>query len=142
MTAKEYLSQVRVLDKQNKALELELEALREEAGNLKSMWPDGQPHGTGTTDPVATEAVKLAEQADKLEIEYRRRLFEIRKKRFEILTLLENVDDAECHDLLCQRYVRCLRWEQIAVNMEKSYQWVAGPLHSKALQLVARLLSE
>lgn len=142
MTAKEYLSQIKTLQKKNDALEQELEAIREEAGNLQSPWPDGQPHGTGTTDPVATEAVRLAEQRNKMEEEYRRRLFDIRKKRYEILNTLEGIEDAECHELLCQRYVRCLRWEQIAVNMEKSYQWVAGPLHSKALQLVARLISE
>ena len=121
-----------------------LHDLLEEYGSAEAIYDRFVRSGGAFLKERAGEngVTKLAEQADKLETEYRRRLFEIRKKRFEIITLLEKIDDAECHDLLCQRYIRCLRWEQIAVNMEKSYQWVAGPLHSKALQLVARLLSE
>lgn len=142
MTAKEYLSQIRVLTKKAEAIEQELTAISEEAGNLKSHWPDGQPHAPGLSDPVAAEAVKLAEKTHKLEAEYKQRLFEIQRKRMEIITLLDNLEDADCHELLCQRYVRCARWEQIAVDMGYSYQWVAGPLHGRALGLVEKLLKK
>ena len=142
MTTKQYLNQIRTLEARTKAINAELDAIRDEVGTLGSPWPDGQPHGSGKTDPVAAEAVKLAEQMKRLEAEYRRKLFEIQRKRMEIITLLDGIGDAECHDLLCQRYVRCERWEQIAVNMGHSYQWVAGPLHSKALALVAALIKK
>lgn len=141
MSAKEYLIQIKTLQAKARAIEEELATIREEIGALRSPWPDGQPRGSATSDPVGAEAVKLAEQTGKLEAEYRAKLFEIQRKRMEIITLLDGLEDAECHELLIQRYVRCERWEQIAINMGYSYQWVAGPLHGRALAMVEKLLN-
>ena len=141
MNAKEYLQQIRVLNAKADAIDMELHELREETALLRSSWPDGQPHGKGgKSDPVGNEAAALADQERKLEREYLLLLFQIRAKRYEIIMLLDKIQNAECHDLLTQRYVRAERWEQIAINMGYSYQWVAGPLHNKALQMVDQIL--
>ncbi len=66
MTAKEYLLQYRIISERLRAIESLLQELREEqAGlgieSLRSAWPDGQPHGTGTTDPTGSQAIKAAD---------------------------------------------------------------------------------
>lgn len=46
--------------------------------------------------------------------------------------LLEKCD-ADCMRLLYKRYFKGDSWEQIAFDMNFTYQWVAGGLHRKAL---------
>ena len=63
MTAKEYLTEVRRIDADIQMLTAEIDKIRLEMSGLiddtiSSSWPDGQPHGTGTGDPVGEKAAQ------------------------------------------------------------------------------------
>ena len=141
MTAKEYLMQIRKLNTIISNIDDEIQQLRAETASIRSAWPDGQPHGHGTTDPVGAQAAKLADDLSNAEyrhLQFRRELW---RKRMEIIEAIGKVEHADCNRLLYLRYVQCERWEQIAVEMDFSYQWVAGGLHSIALKEFEKVLS-
>lgn len=141
MKAKDYLLQIRILDTRLKNIEAEIREISEQSASLRSAWPDGQPHGSGTSDPTAAKAIKLADRLQDLEyqqIEVRSQLWH---KRAEIVEVIGKVDDADCERLLYLRYVQCKTWETIADEMYFTYQWVAGPLHSRALQKVSKIIN-
>ena len=58
----------------------------------------------------------------------------------EISNLITSVKDGRYRELLRKRYELFKTWEQIACEMDCSYQWVCK-LHGRALQVVARMLS-
>lgn len=141
MTAKEYLLQVHKLDIMIRNLDDEIRKLREEEVSIRSTWPDGQPHGSGTTDPTASMAVKLADQLSDLEDSHSRTRAELWQKRKEILGTISRVNQPEYNRLLYLRYVESCTWEEIAVDMHYTYQWVAGPLHGNALKEVEKIIN-
>ena len=157
-SAKDYLLQIRLLDMRLKTIDKTIEELRSEIRSIgdisvRSSWPDGQPHGTITTDPTGNQAAKLAdanrakyeELRDQL-MRYESEQITVRSKlwskKAEILNVLDQVPDPTCHELLVLRYVEGRTWEYIAVELSYTYQWVAGPLHGRALTLVADILEK
>ena len=157
-SAKDYLLQIRLLDMRLKTIDETIDKLRAEIRSIgdisvRSSWPDGQPHGTITTDPTGNQAAKLADanrakydelkkqlqQYEADQIIVRSKLW---SKQVEILGVLDQVPDPTCHELLVLRYVEGRTWEYIAVELNYTYQWVAGPLHGRALTLVADILNE
>lgn len=158
MDAKNYLKQIRILAVKERILEQEIAGIRAEMESVdvsvRSTWPDGQPHGTGITDPVGEKAAadvdaQIQERRRELmgllrdvELKLLRTQTDLYTKRVEIIEQIGQVQDAQCCELLNLRYVRCETWEQIAVTMGKTYQWVAGPLHGKSLQLMEEILKK
>ena len=140
MLAKEYLQQVKNIDCQIKNIDDEIKQLRSEIITIRSAWPDGQPHGTGTSDPVGNTATKLADKLDALEHKHMEMLSKLWHKRTEIVNNLGKMQHAEYNRLLYLRYVKLEMWEQIAVDMHYTYQWVAGSLHSNALEELQQIL--
>ncbi len=67
------------------------------------------------------------------------KLIDLKRK---IILQIDKVDDHDCKLLLILRYVNFKRWEEIAVEMGYSFQWVCGGLHSKALQKFAKIYKE
>lgn len=133
MTAKEYLSQIRTLETRIKSIDSEIEALRDEVGSLRSPWPDGQLHGSGITNPVEAEAVKLADRLQQLETEQiktRGRLW-IQRKR--IIDDIGRIQDNTAVALLTAKYVNGDTFEQIAVDIGYSYRQVLRK-HGEALE--------
>ena len=155
-SAKKYLLQIYLLDVRLKTIDETITKLRAELRSIddisvRSSWPDGQPHGTITTDPTGNQAAKLADSYNRRRDELKEQLqryeedqiakrSELWSKQLEVLEVLDKVTDPQCHRLLVLRYVRLSTWEYIAVELDKSYQWVAGPLHSKALELVEEII--
>ena len=60
-TAQKYLEQIQRIRATISNLDSQIERLRNEEASVRSAWTDGQPHGTGTTDPVGNAAAKLAD---------------------------------------------------------------------------------
>ena len=50
--------------------------------------------------------------------------------------------ESECITLISKRYFQFKTWEEIAVDMNFTYQWVSGGLHQKALAQVQKALDE
>ena len=158
MIAKEYLLQVGIIDAKLKTIDANIARLRKEIYalediSLSSSWSDGEPHGLKITDPTGDKAARLADRSsERLEslkkqladYEYqqiitRSKLWE---KRMEVIDTIGRIHDAKCYRLLIMRYIEGAKWELIAVDMDNTYQWVAGPLHSKALILLQEVLDE
>ena len=140
MSPKEYLSQIRLLTARLELVEANINRIREERITLRSAWPDGQPHGTITGDPTAQKAIELAKVLREYEQKQVSLRSEIWSARMHIIETIMKIPDSECNRLLFLRYVDMLTWEEIAVRMQYTYQWVAGPLHSRALDLVRELM--
>lgn len=145
MTAKEYLSQIAQLKTMIRNADDLIDDLRSQEITLRSAWPDGQPHGTGTTDPVGMAASKLADElkdAEYAQLQRRRSLY---RKQLEITETLSHLERPEHNRLLFLRYVEGWTWEAIAEDMERTYQWVADSvsgLHGNALRELEKILAE
>ena len=140
MEAKEYLNQIKNLNRQIQNLDEEIQDLRSEIITVRSTWPDGEIHGSGGTNPVEVAVEKLVDGLQRIETEQlllRSKLWAVRN---DIINTIGQVQHAECNRLLYLRYVQCEMWEEIAVEMHYTYQWVAGPLHSNALQELQQIL--
>ena len=140
MTAKEYLMQIHNLDTRIKNIDDEIKDLRNEIITVRSSWPDGQVHGSDTTSPVEEAVVALVDGIKKLETEQLMLRSELWSTRNQIIQTIGQVTRPEHNRLLYLRYVQGKMWEEIAVEMHYTYQWVAGPLHSNALNEVQQIL--
>ena len=155
MTAKEYLRQYRAIASKLRAIDVMIADIRKELSNIgmvsiRSPWPDGQPHGSGTTDPTGSLAAKAADlgteerrealksQLLDLEIRELRARSELWKKRIEIEETLGEVLDPIYHDVLHRRYIEGQSFELIAVELNYSYRHVIR-LHGEALLEVDKL---
>jgi len=93
--------------------------------------PDGMPHGTGTSDPTASMAIKLATLGMKLT-----------EKIKQLLALRDKIEEAindlppEERTLMRLRYIDGNTWEEIAVKMHYSYRWTTR-LHGRILKKIA-----
>lgn len=157
MDVKEYLSQIKLIDAKLKSIDVNIKQIQTELielgdVSLTTSWPDGQPRGKKKTDPTAKAAVKLAEryrrEHDKLIKELRDyELEQIQTRsllwstRMDVIDTISKVTSATCHRLLTMRYVELKTWEQIAVDMHYTYQWVSDGLHDQALEMVEDILS-
>lgn len=141
MTAKEYLQQVAALSERIRQIEAEIQKLREEQILLRSPWPDGQPHGTGKSDPVGNQATKIADQIRELETKQLKKRGELWIKRSEIIETIGRIGDEKLNRLLWMRYVEDDSFEKIAVEMHYTYRHVVR-LHGDALVRVDRILEQ
>jgi len=155
MTAKEYLQQYKIKQSRLRAIENMIRELREEltslgAGSLRSAWPDGQPHGTGTTDPTGSQAIKAAEALseerreklrsqliDMMMREYKARA-ELWRQRCEIEETLGAVRNPTHHDILHMHYMEGRTFEWIAVEIGYSFRHTIR-LHGEALKAIDRI---
>ncbi len=142
MTAKEYLLQYRRLMAQLRIIEANINWVREERLTLNPSWPDGQPHGTQTSDPTSQKVLELIRLLDKYEHDQTALRAKCYRKRMRIDETISHVEDPDCRTLLHSRYIEMLTWEEIAVNMGYTYQWVAGPLHGKALKIIGDIIKK
>lgn len=156
MTAKEYLMQYRLINARLRSIDAMIAEIREELtgtgmAGIRSPWPDGQPHGTGTTDPTGNQAAK---DADSMTEEHREKLrrqlldletreirarSELWRQRVEIEETLGCVEDATLHGLLHRRYIEGKTFELIAVEMNYTYRHIIN-LHGAALEVVQHII--
>ena len=124
---KEYLWEYQRAKRQLERLEEELAELR-----LDKMCPsviqDGMPHASGGGDLSG-----YAARVDALE----RKILKARYKRIqrfkEIRDRIERLEDENEKDVLVYRYIRGMKWEDIAVKMNIGYRHVLR-MHGKALE--------
>lgn len=140
MNAKEYLMQIRILDNRIRNIDEEIQDIRSEIITVRSSWPTGQPHGVGTSKPVEEMVEKLVDELETLETQQLLLRSQLWTARVKIIDTIGKVQKAESNRLLYLRYVQLKRWEEIAVDMNYTYQWVCGTLHPNALYEVQQIL--
>lgn len=163
MNAKEYLMQVGMIDAKLKIIDANISRIRKELKGIgdisvTSSWPDGQPHGTKTTDPTGRKATKLADmysiRRDALiksltELEYDQIMTrsQLWKKRMEVLEKIQEVyipADAMSSvyfRLLTMRYIEGSSFETIAEDIGYTWRHTIR-LHEEALARMEAILNE
>lgn len=125
-TKKEYLQSYRYAVIAETQIKEEIDQLR-----MDKMFPgliqDGMPHGSGGSD-LSAYAAKL----DELLIELKDQMDKRIQLRREIVKKIEAMDSETEKSVLRYRYIHMLKWEEIAVKMEYSWQHVHR-IHGKAL---------
>lgn len=131
MKAKDYLEQIRILDRliNNKLQELEqLEAL---ATKVTSVNSGDRVQASGSQDKMADTVIKILELKQEINADIDR-LVDL---KCEIIPLIDAVQDADLIDVLYKRYIQGKKWEEIALEMHYTFRWVLK-LHGRALQKI------
>lgn len=135
MTAKEYLSQIRKYDSQINNKLAEIERLREFATSITStLKEDVVQSGSGGKSRVAEAVDKIVD----LEWEINADVDKLVDLKREIMAVIDQLEAPFC-DVLYKRYLQYMKWEEIAVDMCYTYQWVCE-LHGRALLKVKELI--
>lgn len=135
MTAKEYLSQAWYLDKRIKNKERQLDWLRSHAAYVSPRVTEEAKVPSGTKSRVEEAVVRIVELEDEINAEIGR-LMQLKQ---DIGIAIRSVNSMECETLLEMRYLTFLGWEDIAMQLDYSHDYIYH-LHRKALGLV-RILS-
>lgn len=124
---KEYLWRYQAAVEACKRIELQKAELR-----LNRIMPatanDGMPHGNGTSD-LSSYAAKLDEIEQKLFAEKYKRICVFQ----EITSAINDMEDETEKTLLTYRYIKRMKWEEIAVKMGYSWQHI-HKIHARALR--------
>lgn len=133
MTPKQYLSRYQEINRDINALVEDCARLRSLAQKVTPEQSDGLPKGTNPDK--AAPFTRIIEQIVAKEAEINGRIDDLMVARDEISATIDAVEVGVLRRLLRYRYLCGLTWEQIAVEMHYTYQWVCI-LHGKALQEV------
>ena len=129
MTIKEYLNSYKRIVIRIRVLERDIQKLAAEIGG-GALRMDGMPHGSNLSDSTGQIAVQLADmKARRMDM-----LLEAYEKRDEIEDVILAVSDPIYLQLLHDRYIRLMNWNDITDDLHLyNDQYVRGKLHQKAL---------
>ena len=137
MTAKSYLSQIRKCDTLIRNKLQEVQSLKELILSVTSVLKDDVVSGGGDSDKVGTIVCKIVELQEEIN-EQIDRLVDLKREAMSVIDKLWGID-VNLGEVLYKRYFCYQTWEQIAVGMGYTYQWVCK-LHGRALVEVDELL--
>ena len=146
MDAKDFLKRVKLLDSQIETTMAEIVTLEAIAEKTTQVLGGERVQTSSSQDRMADCVAKIVDLKKNLESEvsvfadYRRQVRE----------LVSKACDADCHKLIHKRYIGIYdgdsgriifkTWEQIAVEMGFTYQYVTDKLHKRALSQVQKEL--
>lgn len=144
MRAKEYLMQVRLLDRRIAHKREEVEQLKDRAMGITSgLSGSGRVQST----PEADKAGRIIARYVDLEREVEGMLVELCEKRDEIINTIHRLGDHRYVELLYLKYVRYMRLEEIACTMKRadgqpySFRHILR-LHGEALRALEKAIEE
>lgn len=135
MNAKQYLLQYETLKGQCDLLLAEIETMRADAEAVNQV-VDGMPKAPGVADRVGNVAVKLADKWK----EYEYQLMDLWQLRTEITTMISKLDSATHSRLLYDRYIKLMKWAEVANDIYMDEVYTRGALHGAALQALEKIL--
>ena len=124
---KEYLKGYECIIRQMKRHEERMKELRINR-IIPTVIADGMPHGQSNSDLSAYAAVLDAEERKYIKCRYLRI-----KKCKEITDKIERLENEDEKDVLTYRYIKLMKWEDIAVRMQYSWQYI-HKIHASALK--------
>ena len=128
MKARAYLKQIKTMDAKISADIDELAQLEALATKTTSVMGDERVQASGSQQKMADCVVKIVEMKAQITKEIDEYI-DYKKKAREYLSMC----DSDSITLLHKRYFQFKTWEQIAVDMNFTYQWVSSGLHQRAL---------
>lgn len=126
---KEYLRGYRNNRRRINRIDDEVTELRELAVSVKAMDHSGMPHGSGNQKDLSDELARI----DQLEQELEREKDSCIESYISIENQIKSIKNEDENDVLFYRYIKGLRWWEIAEKMDCTERWV-HKLHGKALQ--------
>nr|DAD95540.1 MAG TPA: Protein of unknown function (DUF1492) [Myoviridae sp. ctW7Z6] len=136
MTAKECLNQVRNLESKMKILKEEIDALREMVVSTGAIQQGERVLSSGTQDKMAETICKINEK----ECEWNDLMREFALARANVIINIQKLNNPEYEQILYKRYCQSKKWEEIALEMNYTYQWVCK-LHGRALLELDKVLN-
>lgn len=139
MKAYDYLNRALQMDKQIDCKLEQIERLRALTQKITASYDDsGASHsGSAPASPMENAIIRLMDAQGALSAQ----VSALVDVKAEIQRTIQQVSDAKLRLLLEKRYLCCMTWESIAVDMGVSYRWLMT-LHNDALVVVDRILAE
>lgn len=134
MTAKEYLLQIRKNDNQINNKLAEISHLREMAMSITSTLKEDVVQTSGNGDKLADTIAKIVDLENEINADVDKQV----DTKKEVMSVIDTLEEPFCN-LLYKRYLHYMTWEEIAVEMHYTYQWVCE-LHGRALLKVKELI--
>lgn len=128
MTAKQYLRQVKRLDNIINAKLEQIEKLRAMSINISRVMSPDKVHSQENRSKTEKIIVKIID----LEREVTNDIDRLVDLKREIMQKIDAMEDDNYKVLLTLRYLNFKTWEEIAVEMDYTFQWV-HQLHKRAL---------
>lgn len=135
--AKDYFTQIRKTDRLIKRLTDTVFTLR---SSLTSQSYELNPDKVQTSGPKNTLEETVAKIVD-LEADINRRIDELVDMQQEAFTMINRIPDLDQQNILIGRYIQLKKWEDIALELNFSIQWVYE-LHGKGLLAFSQANSE
>ena len=136
MTAKEYLNQVKNLESKMKILKEEIDTLREMVVSTGAIQQGERVLSSGTQDKMAETICKINEK----ECEWNDLMREFALARANVIINIQKLNNPEYEQILYKRYCQSKKWEEIALEMNYTYQWVCK-LHGRVLLELDKVLN-
>ena len=138
MKAIDYLKKIKSTDAMIIADMEELATLEALATKTTAVMGGERVQSSGSQQKMADCVVKIADLKSQIADE----LSELLALKREAREMLCKACDGECITLLHKRYFLFETWEQIAVEMNFTYQWVSDGLHKRALSQFQKVLDK
>ena len=129
MTTKEYLQQIGKLNKMINNKMIELTQMKEMAHSIKAMNTDEHVMSSSDPDRIGCAYVKIEEMEQKID----RMIDDYVDEKEKIIKQIEGIEDENLYDVLFLKYIAKKRFEDIAVEIEKSWRQTIR-LHGAALK--------
>ena len=131
MRVKEYLQQIFKLERHINQRQSQLEELIEYSGYIKSIdYANDRVQSSKSSD---ADFVSTIHKITDLQAEINAKIDALVDIKNTIIQQIQTLDNTIYADILYKRYVECKKLEQIAVEMNYSYDWVRHK-HGKALK--------
>ncbi len=125
---KEDLKKYVPLKKEAEELRLQAEHLEDDIISLRSVVNDGMPKGSAVSDKIGSMVARVEELREEYLNKYDLALCEL----YKIERLIESLDDITERRLIRKRYIQGMRWEDICIDLNYSWQHIHR-IHSKIL---------
>lgn len=136
MNAKEFLLQIKKLDRMIENKQIEVQQLKELAENTSPSMSGERVQATGNPHKIADAIGKYID----LEREILHRVDDLVNARCEVIAVIEQLNAVE-YDILHKIYVQNLTFYDVADYYDKTYSW-ATTVHGRALKQVQNILDE
>ena len=136
ITAKEYLNQVRNLETKMKILKEEIDTLRELVVSTGAVQQQERVMSSGAQDRMAETICKINEKEE----EWNELMREFALTRAEVIISIQKLNNSDYEQILYKRYCQSKKWEEIALELNYSYQWVCK-LHGRALLEIEKIIN-
>ena len=119
-----------------KILKEEIDTLREMVVSTGAVQQQERVMSSGAQDRMAETICKINEKEE----EWNQLMREFALARAEVIISIQKLNNTDYEQILYKRYCQSKKWEEIAMEMNYSYQWVCK-LHGRALLEIEKVIN-